>query len=206
MSVVSSLSKVYSENERLVRAEGVVTARSSTGERSHDQGRHPGRLGLHRLRADQDPAAPSAASRSWRSPRARRARRWSSELHHSLAGRIDLRCEPFDADRLVARGVQCVFGCLPHGASMTTLPALLERGLRVIDLSADYRLRDPERLCPVVRREPRGPGPPGPGGLRPAGDLRRRDPHGAAGRQPRLLSADRHPRPGAAGRRQATST
>ena len=47
-----------------------------------------------------------------------------------------------DADRLVARGVQCVFGCLPHGVSMSTLPALLERGMRVIDLSADYRLRD----------------------------------------------------------------
>src|SRR5207244_3091483 len=30
-----------------------------------------------------------------------------------------------------------------HGASMSTLPALLERGVRVIDLSADYRLRDP---------------------------------------------------------------
>src|SRR4029078_11137935 len=34
-------------------------------------------------------------------------------------------------------------GCLPHGASMSTLPALLDRGVRVIDLSADYRLRDP---------------------------------------------------------------
>jgi N-acetyl-gamma-glutamyl-phosphate reductase len=66
-----------------------------------------------------------------------------AELHPSLTGRIDLRCEPFDADRLVARGVQCAFGCLPHGASMSTLPRLLERGVRVIDLSADYRLRDP---------------------------------------------------------------
>ncbi|HEY7331054.1 MAG TPA: N-acetyl-gamma-glutamyl-phosphate reductase [Gemmataceae bacterium] len=66
-----------------------------------------------------------------------------AELHPSLTGRIDLRCEPFDADRLVTRGVQCVFSCLPHGASMAALPALLERGLRVIDLSADYRLRDP---------------------------------------------------------------
>jgi N-acetyl-gamma-glutamyl-phosphate reductase len=64
-------------------------------------------------------------------------------LHPSLIGRIDLRCEPFDADRLVARGVQCVFGCLPHGVSMATLPAILARGVRVIDLSADYRLRDP---------------------------------------------------------------
>jgi len=66
-----------------------------------------------------------------------------TDLHPELAGRINLRCEPFDADRLVARGVQCVFGCLPHGVSMSTLPALLARGLRVIDLSADYRLRDP---------------------------------------------------------------
>src|SRR5437588_7011853 len=66
-----------------------------------------------------------------------------AELHPSLTGRIRLRCEPFDADRLVARGVRCAFGCLPHGVSMHTLPALLERGMRVIDLSADYRLRDP---------------------------------------------------------------
>ncbi len=66
-----------------------------------------------------------------------------AELHPSLTGRIDRRCEPFDADALVARGVECVFCCLPHGAAMGTLPALLRRGLRVIDLSADYRLRDP---------------------------------------------------------------
>src|SRR5947199_5264098 len=66
-----------------------------------------------------------------------------AELHPSLLGRIDLRCEPFDADRLVARGVTVAFGCLPHGVSMATLPALLHRGVRVIDLSADYRLRDP---------------------------------------------------------------
>jgi N-acetyl-gamma-glutamyl-phosphate reductase len=66
-----------------------------------------------------------------------------ADLHPSLLGRTDLRCEPFDADRLVARGVEVAFGCLPHGVSMTTLPALLDRGVRVIDLSADYRLRDP---------------------------------------------------------------
>jgi N-acetyl-gamma-glutamyl-phosphate reductase len=65
------------------------------------------------------------------------------ELHPRLTGRLDLRCESLDADRLVARGIDCVFSCLPHGASMATLPPLLERGLRVIDLSADYRLRDP---------------------------------------------------------------
>ncbi len=66
-----------------------------------------------------------------------------AESHPSLNGRINLRMEPFDADKLVARGIRFVFGCLPHGISMGTLPALLQRGLRVIDLSADYRLRDP---------------------------------------------------------------
>src|SRR5262245_18130089 len=66
-----------------------------------------------------------------------------AEQHPSLIGRIDLRVEPFAADRLLARGVPCPFGCLPHGIITRTLPALLERGVRVIDLSADYRLRDP---------------------------------------------------------------
>jgi N-acetyl-gamma-glutamyl-phosphate reductase len=65
-----------------------------------------------------------------------------ADLHPSLLGRLDIRCEPFDADRLRARGVQVAFGCLPHGASMEAVPPLLERGIRVIDLSADYRLRD----------------------------------------------------------------
>jgi N-acetyl-gamma-glutamyl-phosphate reductase len=68
---------------------------------------------------------------------------WVEEVHPSLTKRLRLRCEPFDADKLLARGVQCAFGCLPHGASTGTLPALLARGVRVIDLSADYRLRDP---------------------------------------------------------------
>src|SRR5258708_3463953 len=66
-----------------------------------------------------------------------------AELHPSLAGRIALRTEPFDPDQLLARGVRCAFGCLPHGASMSCLPRLLDRGVRVIDLSADYRLCDP---------------------------------------------------------------
>src|SRR5207245_7878984 len=66
-----------------------------------------------------------------------------ADVHPSLAGRTALRFEPFDADRFIARGVECVFSCLPHGASMSTLPVLLDRGVRVIDLSADYRLRDP---------------------------------------------------------------
>src|SRR5215213_7826282 len=65
-----------------------------------------------------------------------------ADLHPSLLGRLDLRCQPFDADALKTKGVQCAFGCLPHGTSMESIPPLLVRGIRVIDLSADYRLRD----------------------------------------------------------------
>jgi N-acetyl-gamma-glutamyl-phosphate reductase len=65
-----------------------------------------------------------------------------ADLHPSLLGRLDLRCEPFDPDKLKAKGVQVAFGCLPHGTSMESIPPLLDRGIRVVDLSADYRLRD----------------------------------------------------------------
>src|SRR4051794_1953093 len=51
-----------------------------------------------------------------------------ADLHPSLLGRIDLRCEPFDPDKLKAKGVQVAFGCLPHGTSMESIPPLLERG------------------------------------------------------------------------------
>src|SRR5438874_8666963 len=59
-----------------------------------------------------------------------------ADLHPSLRGRTPIRCEKFDADQLVSSGVECAFGCLPHGTSMAMLPALLRRGVRVIDLSA----------------------------------------------------------------------
>jgi N-acetyl-gamma-glutamyl-phosphate reductase len=64
-----------------------------------------------------------------------------AELHPSLRGRIDLKCEPFDADRL-ASVAQVAFLGLPHTASLEVTPALRARGVRVIDLSADYRLKD----------------------------------------------------------------
>src|SRR3954470_16430903 len=56
-----------------------------------------------------------------------------AELHPSLLGRIDLRREAFDPDVLKRRGVECVFGCLPHGVSAESIKPLLERGVRVVD-------------------------------------------------------------------------
>ncbi len=63
-------------------------------------------------------------------------------LHRTLQSRIDLRCELFSPD-LVAEEADVAFLCMPHGASIAAAKPLLARGVTVIDLSADYRLRDP---------------------------------------------------------------
>ena len=47
-----------------------------------------------------------------------------------------------DPDAIAATGAQAAFLALPHGVAAEIARALLERGVRVIDLSADFRLRD----------------------------------------------------------------
>ncbi|MBF0589965.1 MAG: N-acetyl-gamma-glutamyl-phosphate reductase [Magnetococcales bacterium] len=58
-----------------------------------------------------------------------------------LQGVLDLTCQPMDVDR-AAEVCELVFCALPHVTSMEVVPALLEKGLKVVDLSADFRLRD----------------------------------------------------------------
>jgi N-acetyl-gamma-glutamyl-phosphate reductase len=48
-----------------------------------------------------------------------------------------------DPDKIAATGAQAAFLALPHGVAADIARALLERGLKVIDLSADFRLHDP---------------------------------------------------------------
>lgn len=55
---------------------------------------------------------------------------------------LDLAVDAFDPDR-VAREADLAFLALPHGESALVVAGLRERGLRVLDLSADFRLHDP---------------------------------------------------------------
>ncbi len=66
-----------------------------------------------------------------------------ASVHPSLTARLNVICEAFDPETLKNKGVQCAFGCLPHGVSIEAVKPLLEQGIRVVDLSADYRLKDP---------------------------------------------------------------
>jgi len=63
-------------------------------------------------------------------------------IHPSLSGRLDLCLENLGPTEVASRA-ECVFSCLPHGASAEVIPHYLEAGCRVVDFSADYRLDDP---------------------------------------------------------------
>jgi N-acetyl-gamma-glutamyl-phosphate reductase len=65
------------------------------------------------------------------------------DVHPSLAGRLDMALENLSPNQIVDRA-DCVFCCLPHGASAAVVGELLPADKRVIDLSADYRLNDPD--------------------------------------------------------------
>ena len=63
------------------------------------------------------------------------------DVFPQFKGRCNLQIEPLDLKKLsgLADVALC---CLPHKVSMGFVPKLLDAGLKVIDFSADYRLKD----------------------------------------------------------------
>ncbi len=64
-----------------------------------------------------------------------------ADLFPSLRGHVDLGFSEPDAKTLAACDV--VFSATPNGVAMTQARALVDAGTRLIDLAADFRLRDP---------------------------------------------------------------
>jgi N-acetyl-gamma-glutamyl-phosphate reductase len=73
-----------------------------------------------------------------------------SELypHH----RVALELEELDLDRHAE--VEAAIVAYPHGAAAEIVTELLGRGVRVVDLSADFRLRDPAMYAEWYREHP----------------------------------------------------
>ncbi len=65
-----------------------------------------------------------------------------SEVYGNFAHVLDLTCEKLDLSRVAMCDV--AFTALPHGASKDVIPSLIEKGLKVIDLSGDFRYDDIE--------------------------------------------------------------
>jgi len=78
-----------------------------------------------------------------------------ADLYPRHAGTVDLNLENLDADQVIERA-DVVFLSLPHTVSFQFAPLFVKNGKTVIDLSADYRLRDPkmyEKFYKVVHTD-----------------------------------------------------
>lgn len=83
-----------------------------------------------------------------------------AEVYPHLAG-VEARLRPL-APAAIAEECQVAMLALPAGKSMEVAPTLLAAGVRVVDVSADFRLRDPavyrqwyklEHACPELLEE-----------------------------------------------------
>lgn len=63
-----------------------------------------------------------------------------ADMYPNLRGHYDLQFSVPDVNCLAACDV--VFFATPHGVAMSMAPELVERGVRVIDLGADFRIKD----------------------------------------------------------------
>jgi N-acetyl-gamma-glutamyl-phosphate reductase common form len=64
------------------------------------------------------------------------------EVHFNLAGLTDLKFEQLPPRQAVA-GMDVAFLAMPHKTTAKVVLELLDTGVRVVDLSGDFRLRDP---------------------------------------------------------------
>ena len=64
-----------------------------------------------------------------------------AELYPHLGHRVKQIIEPLDLEKIADR-CQVVFLSLPNGLAYKMAPTLLEKGCKVLDLSADYRFSD----------------------------------------------------------------
>lgn len=63
------------------------------------------------------------------------------EIYGNLKHVCNLVCEELDIDKVV-KTCDVAITALPHGASQEVIPALVQKGIKVIDLSGDFRYDD----------------------------------------------------------------
>ncbi len=66
-----------------------------------------------------------------------------SDIFPELKGLCDIKCS-FLEPELICRDSDIIFFALPHKVTMTLMASFLGKGKKIIDLSSDYRLNDPD--------------------------------------------------------------
>lgn len=64
------------------------------------------------------------------------------EVYPYLKDKLDVFCEDID-EKKIAENADVIFTALPHSVSMEIVSKFITLGKKVIDLSADFRLKDP---------------------------------------------------------------
>ncbi len=64
-----------------------------------------------------------------------------AKIYPNFQNVLDLECTSLDTKK-IAEESDVVFTALPHGASKTVIPELYEYGVKIIDLSGDFRYND----------------------------------------------------------------
>ena len=65
------------------------------------------------------------------------------QVFPSLTGRLQIKCEELTIDH-ISQKTDFIFTAVPHKTAMETVPLFYQKGKRVVDLSADFRIKDPE--------------------------------------------------------------
>jgi len=81
-----------------------------------------------------------------------------AEIHPQLRNLTDLRCGATDVEALAQSGLDTVFLCTPNEASHDLVPSFLAKGMRVIDFSGSFRLKDSSSYPVWYGFEHRDPG------------------------------------------------
>lgn len=65
-----------------------------------------------------------------------------ADIHPQLRGISDLHCVPLNSELIAKLKVDTAFLCTPNEVSYEWVPKILSHGIRVVDLSGSFRLRD----------------------------------------------------------------
>lgn len=76
-----------------------------------------------------------------------------SEIFPELQKEVELFCYPFKKNQKELLNADVIFLAVPHGVSLDLVKFFLEQNKKVIDLSADYRLRDVESYKKWYKKE-----------------------------------------------------
>ena len=79
-----------------------------------------------------------------------------SDVFPFFKGHLDLKYESLSPEEVLKK-CDFVFSALPHKASMSAVPPLLKAGKKVVDLSADFRLKSPSTYKDWYKEEHKNP-------------------------------------------------